>query len=225
MKSMKSMARRTGKVFVAFAIIGLLLAILAMRLIGPRESPRVVRSPAGHIVKLERWSFQAAPARYDFPNRPWARQAEKWLPKWVKRKLGLSKPSVSVVATPDFPGEPGLSAAFSITVPRDSRLGALRVVVADDHGQEFDPAVQDLNIPGGHWATEVHAFPRRGKVLRLRLVDGTHPLAEFQILNPARGPHPRWKPDLVPVGVKSDGLEFSLVKFRSHQSGAATFTK
>src|SRR6266496_2504892 len=108
MKSMKSMARRTGKVFVAFAIVGLLLAVLTMTLIGPRESPRVVRSRAGHIVKLEGWSFQAAPARYDFPNRPWARRAEKWLPKWVKQKLALPKPSLSVVAAPDFPGEPVL---------------------------------------------------------------------------------------------------------------------
>src|ERR1043166_1204403 len=221
---MKSLARKKVKAFVAFTIIGL-LAVLTVTLLVPRESPRIVKSMSGHIVKLEAWSFRATPVRYDFPNRPWARQMDKWLPKFVRKRIGLSKPSLSVVASPAFPGEPVLSAAFSITAPRDSPLGALRVVVADDQGQEFDPAVQDANVHTGYWATEVRAFPRRSKMLRLRLVDNTHALAEFSISNPAKAPHPSWKPEPLPATVSSNGLELSLVKFRSYQSGTATFTK
>src|SRR6266496_4472192 len=67
MKSMKSMARRTGKVFVAFAIIGLLLAVLTMTLSGPRESPRVVRSRAG--PEEDAWKLRVEFKRIaDFPE-------------------------------------------------------------------------------------------------------------------------------------------------------------
>ena len=43
-----------------------------------------------------------------------------------------------------------LSAAFSIReAPGTIGVGALRVVVWDDHGQEFEPAVQDANVHSG----------------------------------------------------------------------------
>src|SRR5206468_1932416 len=117
------------------------------------------------------------------------------------------------------------STAFSIReAPGTIGIGALRVVVLDDHGQEFDPAVQDVNVNSGYWATEIRAFPRRGRELRLRLMDNTSSLGEIRIPNPARGSYPQWRPQTLPVS-SDHGLEISLMGFRSYQSGAATFTK
>ena len=97
--------------------------------------------------------------------------------------------------------------------------------MSDDRGQEFDPAVEDANVHNGHWVTEVRSFPRRGKELRLRLMTGSVSLGEIEIENPARGSHPHWQPEAMPVTLKNGGLELSLVKFRSYQPGTSTFTK
>jgi len=214
------------KSVTALSILALLIAAGMVFFNTSRGLSRVVSSASGHIVKLEAWHFKSARVRYDLPNRPWARRLEKWLPDRVKQRLGLSQPLLSAVVTPDFQGEPLLSAAFSVSGPPGTQdAGVLRLVVSDDRGQEFDPAVHDANVHSGHWVTEVRSFPRRGKELRLRLMTGSSSLGEIKIENPARGSHPRWKPEPMPVTVKSNGLELSLVKFRSYQPGATTFTK
>jgi hypothetical protein len=207
-----------ARFFTALAVIVLLIAI--------ERSSRVTKSADGQMVKLEAWHFQAAGARYDLPNRPWARRLEKWLPNSVKQRLDLSHPALSTVITPGFPGEPALSAAFLIREPAGTPgIGALRLVVADDCGQEFDPAVHSSTVSGGYWVAEMQAFPRRGRELRLRLMENNNSLGEITIPNPARRSYPKWQPEALPVSVKTNGLEFSLVKFQSFQSGAATFTK
>jgi hypothetical protein len=43
--------------------------------------------------------------------------------------------------------------------------------------------------------------------------------------NPAQGQYPQWKAQPMPVNASDHGLEISLMRFRSYQSGAATFTK
>ncbi|PYL00439.1 MAG: hypothetical protein DME19_04985 [Verrucomicrobia bacterium] len=177
------------------------------------------------MITLEAWNFQTNRVRYDLPNRPWARRAEKLLPDWVNQRIGLLQP-VTTFVTPNFTGESVLSSAFSIREPTGTPgIGALRLVVSDDRGQEFDPAFHDANVHGGYWVAEMQAFPRRGRELRLRLMENNNSLGEVTIPNPARGSYPKWKPESLPVSVKTNGLEFSLVKFQSFQSGAATFTK
>jgi hypothetical protein len=153
------------KSVTALAILSLLIA-LGTTVLGPSRSlSGVVASASGHIVKLEAWHFKAAPVRHDLPNRPWARRLEKWLPNPVKQRMGLLRPVVTAVAEPTFPGEPVLSAAFSIRDPSGSTdLGALRVIVLDDRGEAFDPAAQNLIANSGYWVTECatghrgHAF-------------------------------------------------------------------
>jgi len=140
--------------------------------------------------------------------------------------MGLLRPVVTTVATPTFPGEPVLSAAFSIRAPSGSTdFGALRMIVLDDRGEAFDPAVQDMNVHSGYWVTEMRVFPRRGRELRLRLTGQDNSFAEIRIPNPAQGQYPQWKAQPLPVNASDHGLEISLMKFRSYQSGAATFTK
>ena len=221
------MASTKGKASVTVGIVALLLIIVTVTWVVSRGSSRAASSPNGYTVRLEGWNFKAIPARYDLPNHPWARRLEKFLPNPVKQRIGAFKPVITAFAQPNFPGEPVLSAAFSIrTAPSGADdFGALRVSVSDDYGQEFDPAAQDLNVHDGYWATEIRAFPRRGRELRLRLMGNNNLLGEIKIPNPAHGPHPRWKPGPLPVSVIGDELEFKLVKFRSYQSGAATFTR
>src|SRR5688572_22235667 len=57
------------------------------------------------------------------------------------------------------------------------------------------------------------AFPRRGRKLTLRLMDGEKPMAEFRIPNPCPGSHPVWKASAVPASVTNGTLEVSLEKF------------
>jgi hypothetical protein len=130
-----------------------------------------------------------------------------------------------MTAGPIYPGEPVLSAAFSVRAP-GSDISCLRLIVADDREQEFDPAVQYTSVPNGCWATAVAAFPRRGNKLRLRLMrDNTKMLAEFKIPNPAPGPYPKWKALPLPVTARDAGLEVSLIHFRTFQPGSATFMR
>jgi hypothetical protein len=214
------------KSITVLAILALLIAAGAALFSTSRGLPRVVASASGHIVKLEAWHFKAASVRYDLSDRPWARRLEQWLPDRLRRTLGLPQAVVSVVVTPDFQGEPVLSAAFSISEPPGTpRVGGLRLIVSDDGGEEFDPAVQNANVQSGHWVAAVQAFPRRGNELSLRLMADYGSLGEIKIKNPARGSHPKWQPETMPVSVNTNGLELSLVKFRSYQPGTTAFTK
>src|SRR5262245_57134551 len=91
----KAVTSTKAKVFVA--VLVMLVAVATVSFLAPQISTRVARSPAGHVVTLEAWNFQTNRVRYDLPNRPWARRLEKWLPNWVSRRIGLSKPTLSVV--------------------------------------------------------------------------------------------------------------------------------
>jgi hypothetical protein len=57
------------------------------------------------------------------------------------------------------------------------------------------------------------AFPRRGKELELRLMDGEKELARFTIPNPAPGPHPTWRPSPLPIVATDRELEVTLDEF------------
>ena len=221
------MASTKGKTSIRAATGALLIVIATVTWVASRGPSRTVTLPNGYAVKLEGWNFKATPVRYDLPDHPWARRLEKFLPNPVKQRIASFKPVITAFATPNFPGEPVLSAAFSIRAASAgaSDFGALRVSVSDDHGQEFDPAVHSVISQDGYWATEIRAFPRRGSELRLRLMSNNNPLCEIKIPNPAHGPHPQWTPSALPVSASDDELEFNLVKFRSYQSGAAVFTK
>ncbi len=221
------MASTKGKISVGAATGALMLIIVTVTWVVSRGPSRIVTSRNGYTVKLEGWNFKATPARYDLPDHPWARRLEKFLPNPLKQRIAAFNPVITAFAEPNFPGEPVLSAAFSVRAAASGipDFGAFRVSVSDDHGQEFDPSVHDANVHNGYWATEIRAFPRRGRELRLRLISNNSLLGEIKVPNPARGPHPQWTPRSLPVSVIDDELEFNLVKFRSYQSGAATFTK
>jgi len=139
--TLKTVRLTKSKSVTALSILALLIAVGVVLYGTSRGLSRVVTSASVQRIKLEAWHFKSARVLYDLPNRPWARRLEKWLPNRVRQRLGLSQPIISAVVTPDFQGEPLLSAAFSISGPTGTpEVGVLRLVVSDDRGQEFDPA-------------------------------------------------------------------------------------
>jgi len=123
------------------------------------------------------------------------------------------------------PNEPMLSAEFSWrTDATHPPVAAMRVVIANELGDEFDPSGNDtagIEEDGDrqYWATGVPVFPRRGKEVRLRLIGNNNDtFAEFTIPNPAPGPYPVWEAQSLPVSATDNDLEVTLEKFRSLQT-------
>jgi hypothetical protein len=168
-----------------------------------------VRAADGSVVRLRRYEFQSSTVRYHQAEQPIKQAIWNSLPKDLKKKI--SRPGVTAFVYPIFTNEPVLSAAFSAHdasgKPQDA---GTRMVVLDDRGQAFDEVV---NFMSGSGVFEAVAFPRRGRKLTLRLMDGEKPMAEFKIPNPCPGPHPVWKPQPMPVVVTNGPLELSLVNF------------
>jgi RNA polymerase sigma factor (sigma-70 family) len=159
-------------------------------------------APSGQGAKIERYEFQAAPVRYTVPPSG-------------------PRPTTEI-SSPEFPGEPLLSAEFSWPVETD--VVGMRVATSDEEGNEFDPVVQTLggveaNEGRAYWVGEMQAFPRRGKNVRLRLLNNGIQFAELTIPNPAPGPHPEWTAQPLPVHQQDGDLEVTLTDFRSLHPG------
>ena len=167
------------------------VAVILLGLVGicvAPKSKREVRSASGTVIGLERYTFRPGRVRY-FSGGPAAvRLIRKVLPDAVIDKVKWLRPEVSVFTAP-FANEPLLTAQF---YSRDAsgKFGApgTRVVVFDEHNQSFDEVV---NFMGNNGNFAINAFPRRGKTLRLRLMNLDDALAEFSIPNPCPGKVPR----------------------------------
>jgi hypothetical protein len=198
--------------FWSLAVLIVLVTVIALTtLVFSDHKSRFAHLPDGRVIKFERYAFEQGTVRYELPNRPWVRGFAKVLPEWAKRKVTWLRPQFICVVTPRLSNEPLLSAAFSL---RDSsgRLNQVgtRLAVADDRGQVFDSVV---NYLGNQGVFEVEAFPRRGKEVRLRLMEGDKRLAEFRIPNPCLGPHTSWKKQDPTLVVTNAPLEITLENF------------
>lgn len=211
---MSSSATKTPDRFKVIAFVMVLLVLIAIWWIAPKlnQKSRSVRTPSGTVIKLEGCKFQSGTVRYDLPNRPLARMLSKVLPKPAKERFSWLRPESTVVVRPSFPNEPLFSVAFSSwDASGNWRQTGTKLVVLDDRGNVFDPGIYD----GNGTVFEALAFPHRGRELRLRLMDGDNPIAEFRIPNPCPGPHPVWKAQNMPVVATNAGLEISLESFVS----------
>jgi len=213
---------RIPRWFKILSVLAVCLALLAIGIalkVGRQVNEVEVRSADGSVVRLERYEFRSDTVRYHQAEKPLAQAVWNALPKDTKKKVG--RPGVSVFITPSFPNEPVLSAAFSAYDASGKRQddAGTRLVVLDNRGQVFDGI---LNSMGSSGVFEAVAFPRRGRKLTLRLMDGEKPMAEFRIPNPCPGPHPVWKPQPVPILVTNGPLEVSLEKFTADVAGQRT---
>lgn len=177
----------------------------------PLPQLQSVTAPDGRVVTLKRWTFQAGPVRYRTEDLPFSDLVFKILPAGLSRHV--VRPSGEVIANynPDSQTEPVLSAAFYSydASGRPEGVGT-RLIVTDDRGQTFDAV---LNYLGNNGVFSLEAFPRRGKELELRLMDGEKELARFTIPNPAPGPHPTWRPSPLPLVATDRELEVTLEEF------------
>ena len=161
-----------------------------------------VKQSDGRDVKLEQLNFKATRVRYTYPpNSP--------------------RPNL-VICSPEYPGEPMLSALFSWEEGgKLAQVTAARVAVADEHGNEYDPFSQrilfgtDPTDGRQYFVHEFPIFPRRDKNIHLRLMGDANLLADFVVPNPAAGKYPTWTPQPLPVIQTNGGLEVSLNAFRS----------
>src|SRR5205823_3048037 len=142
------------KIKIATVSAAVVLVVATVLFAGRQPSSNVVKDPDNRKVRLERYEFQAAPVRYVYPPS--------------------SPRPIEEVSSPAFAGEPLLSAEFSWQVgPSFPLAGGMRVIAADEQGNEFDAVVNygaGFEVGDGreYWAGDVAVFPRRGKYLNLR---------------------------------------------------------
>jgi len=190
------------------AISGAAVLVVSVPIIAtilPSSEPSVQKDSG---AKVERYEFQAAPARYTLPP------------------MYGTQPDV-IFCSPDFSGEPLLSVEVSWPVGNsNSSQGnmAVRVTTADDQGNEFDPVVQAItSFPikegRGYTVQDVPVFPRRGTNVHLRLLDNGIQFTEVTIPNPAPGPHPEWTAEPLPLHQQNGNLEVTLTEFRCLHPG------
>jgi hypothetical protein len=180
-----------------------LLLVTVAPLVAVQNSSNVVADPEKRDARLERYVFQAAPV-------------------WYKTTPNAPKPNE--VLSPGFAGERLLSAEFSWEIgPNFQSVNSLRIVTGDGNGNIFDPIVNSLtgsaiDADRQYWVDGAGVFPRRGKEVRLRLVQDQKTIAEFKIPNPAPVPYPTWTPSPLPASATNDGLEVTLTKFAAYQT-------
>lgn len=142
------------------------------------------------------------------------------LPPFVKSRLPLSSGSFGF-------GSDGNTNLFVITVNSSRAQGwwpnLSRLVVFDEQGNSHDACwgASTLGMPGEvvhGW--QIHAFPRRSKMLGLRFIASDSRInwvkaGEFTIRNPAPGYYPQWSAEPWPA-TKADGdLSVTLKEFQS----------
>ncbi len=159
--------------------------------------------------------FQSPPRGFDavlgvFPRR------------W-QRALGWSPGSVGIYAN----GRPNLCFWLDSQAPWPNPLG-LQYLLVDQQGFEslvfFDNPFQSGQLAGfgpPRWleVCATPAFPRRGKTVRLRVVqsrpDGSrYDVAEFVVPNPARTTVPSWLPSQMPIEASVGAKRFILKQAR-----------
>ena len=200
-------------VALAVVMLALVAAVVVWRAV-PR--PVAVMSGKGYEVTLLEYQFTSNRVEYRYPKEF---LFEKYLPKALRQKLqGAAVKRVFV--RPDDPGEPMLSCAMLVRVPEGEHGFTGRLVVADEHGNEFDPVGQIAGSSGENPSFEVFeakAFPRRGEKLKLKLRMNAETLVEFEVPNLARGEYPQWKAEALPVSAMIGDLEVRMVEFRGER--------
>ena len=182
--------------------------------------PRPVQmvGPNGSLMTLEEYYFSTNTVQYHFPKSLFDEKIFQLVPKVIRGRF--ERPVTKrIYSKPLYPGEPRLSCGVSVTVTNEAEGWWGRLVVADEHGNEFDPVGQSGAGNAGENPVfevfEVPAFPRRGQLLKLKLKRDAETYAEFEVPNPERGKYPQWKAAKLPVSASAGDLKAALVDFVS----------
>lgn len=224
---MQNGSKRSSRAkFLGAAVCVVLLMALGVIIATSNQHDRVLRTPAGGIIKLERYTFRSGVVRYyllDEPqDRTLARKIANALPQPITQRLKRILPEPKAHSYSDFRNEPFLGVSFSTQAPGRPGIHEIvsRVIVSDDHHQTFDGVI---NNEGSSGVLELQAFPRRGKELYLRpMLGGEDPGVVFTIPNPCPGPHPVWKAQPLPIRVTNSTLQVTLESFVADRAQART---
>jgi RNA polymerase sigma factor (sigma-70 family) len=167
--------------------------------------------------------------RYSSPLRFRDRLLTHLLPKSWSSKLVSSTGSGSVGMRTQNGKEALFLAAAREDIPAESKLTLGRLVVISDDGSTFDGTFNsgtlgfnDAQLTAWH----LHAFPRRGSLLRLRFLyedaQGAWQVAtELSITNPVAGPFAEWTAEALPILRTNADLELRLSRFETTAKGLA----
>lgn len=222
----KGGSKRSWAKFLGATVSVLLLVTLGVLVATSNRPHRVLRTPDGCIVKLERYTFRSGVVRYYVldgqQDRTIGRKIANALPQPVTQRLKRILPEPEGYADSDFPNEPVLSVVFSTQAPGHPGIHEIvsRVIVSDDHGQTFDGV---LNYMGSSSMLSLQPFPRRGSELYLRpVIMGHDSGVVFTIPNPCPGPHPVWKAQPMPIRATNSTLQVTLESFVADRVQART---
>jgi hypothetical protein len=135
---------RRKKLIVPGLFILLLLIVASYLLSSPRKRLEYV-SPSGFISRLEDYDFSARRKDYRLPRTIWDSKVVGLLPKVIRSRVQPPRPYF--VVGPLFKGEPVLSCAFSL-ISAGNPVGGVRVVTADESGNEFDEVAHSSALIG-----------------------------------------------------------------------------
>lgn len=221
----KSGSRRRWVKLLGSTVSVVLLVSVGLIMATSNRPQRVLRTSAGCIVRLERYTFRSGVVRYylldEQHDRTVARKIANALPQPLTQRLKRILPEPKAYEYSDFPNEPFLSVAFSAQVPERPGVHEIvsRVIVSDDRGQMFDGVVNYL----GSGILKLQPFPRRGKELYLRpMISGQDSGVVFRIPNPCPGPHPVWSAQPLPIRVTNSMLQVTLESFVADATEART---
>ena len=221
-------------VFIAFATMFALAAIALGLLVNSlRLNPLGLKAtlPDGSLLTLDTVSF-GSQHHYE-PGR--------WRSAWLPRSFSAAGRSIP---KPSFDLETPTEALTFWMTRQDSNSGAYlnfdwwsHFELVDSHGCTFfgnsRTIRHDRNATGSYDATNLtplaptdasfivasgaaHSFPRREKSFRLRLYNlDQHPVAEFNIPNPAYRTYPVWRPEPLPQTRREQDLTITLTEVQT----------
>src|SRR6187455_2415146 len=95
------------------------------------KSPEYI-SPSNIHSRLEDYAFSSSRVDYRLPKSFWNGRIVNKLPTSIRNLLPKPSSAMWNTCVPFFPYEAILSCAFSIKVPDNVQVGALRIVTADE---------------------------------------------------------------------------------------------
>ncbi|PAW88699.1 MAG: hypothetical protein B9S33_04435 [Pedosphaera sp. Tous-C6FEB] len=205
--------KRALGVAVAVLLFASLVALQVWRTPKP-QLPPVATLPDGSSLRLAKVSFGTTHS----PPGPWWRPLAQRLPSDWQRRFG-------VVTNPGL-STPTSSLGVWLEQEKAGHHSRWEFALVDEHGIEVlvsAPSSHDATPPSGPVliGRAFTAFPRRGKMVLLRIYDhtptgGRSLQASFHFPNPAPGPHPEWRPQPPPARARHGNLE---ITFKQLQTG------
>src|SRR4051794_15251945 len=199
-------------------LVAAMLTAVVWTLTLPVPPLRECRLPDGTVVRLE--AISMGPEHRLVRGRYW----QRLLAPVLTGALATYGPSVTTWRLPT----PNAAVLWLTWKANSSLTDWTRATAVGDSGEEVEltgARIQFMRPDGPDeklCGCVVPVFPRRGRLIELRLYNAgrTSPVAAFRIPNPAPEPHPSWTP--IPATQSADGLKVMLTRLEAGQVAPPT---